>query len=101
MPKKLRAGILASTGTVGQRFIELLANHVFMDANRALSARDVFDRIQEKLPPMLERHKDPMASVTTALNRLVVYGEAQAVALENGRRAWKRIADSEPESVPS
>lgn len=27
MPKKLRAGILAATGTVGQRFIELLANH--------------------------------------------------------------------------
>jgi aspartate-semialdehyde dehydrogenase len=27
MPKKLRAGILAATATVGQRFIELLANH--------------------------------------------------------------------------
>jgi|HubBroStandDraft_6_1064221.scaffolds.fasta_scaffold1499661_2 aspartate-semialdehyde dehydrogenase len=27
MPKKLRAGILAATGTVGHRFIELLANH--------------------------------------------------------------------------
>ncbi len=26
MPQKLRAGILAATGTVGQRFIELLAN---------------------------------------------------------------------------
>jgi hypothetical protein len=74
---------------------------VLMDANRALSARDVCDRIQEKLPPMLERHKDPMASVTTVLNRLVAYGEARAVALENGRRAWKWIADSEPESVPS
>src|SRR5208283_2519535 len=38
---------------------------ILMDANRALSARDVCDRIQEKLPPMLERHKDPMASVRT------------------------------------
>jgi aspartate-semialdehyde dehydrogenase len=28
MPKNLRAGILAATGTVGQRFIELLANHL-------------------------------------------------------------------------
>ena len=27
MPKKLRAGILAATGTIGQRFIELLANY--------------------------------------------------------------------------
>src|SRR5271155_6138258 len=74
---------------------------ILMDANRALSARDVCDRIQEKAPPMLARHKDPMASVTTVLNRLVAYGEARAVALENGRRAWKWIADSEPESVPS
>jgi phenazine biosynthesis-like protein len=72
---------------------------ILMDANRALSARDVCDRIHEKLPPMLERHKDPMVSVTTVLNRLVAYGEARAVALENGRRAFKWVADSEPESV--
>jgi chorismate mutase len=70
---------------------------ILMDANRALSARDVCDRIQERVPPMLARHKDPMASVTTVLNRLVAYGEAQAVALENGRRAWRWVADSEPE----
>ena len=74
---------------------------ILMDANRALSARDVCDRIQEKLPTMLERHNNPTVSVTTVLNRLVAYGEARAVALENGRRAWKWIADSEPESVPS
>ena len=68
---------------------------VLMDANRALSARDVCDRIQQKAPPMLARHKDPMASVTTVLNRLVAYGEARAVALENGRRAWQWVADSD------
>ena len=66
---------------------------VLMDSNRALSARDVCDRIQQKAPPMLARHKDPMASVTTVLNRLVAYGEARAVALENGRRAWQWVAD--------
>jgi hypothetical protein len=70
---------------------------ILMDANRALSARDVCDRIQERMPPMLERHKDPMASVTTVLNRLVAYGEARAVALDNGRRAWKWVADVEQE----
>src|SRR5271166_5560331 len=73
---------------------------ILMDANRALSARDVCDRIQEKMPPMLERHKDPMASVTTVLNRLVAYGEARAVALDNGRRAWQWVADSESELAP-
>lgn len=70
---------------------------ILMDANRALSARDVCERIQEKMAPMLERHKDPMASVTTVLNRLVAYGEAKAVALDNGRRAWRWVADAEPE----
>ena len=32
---------------------------------------------------MLVRHKDPLASVTTVLNRLVEYGEAQAVSCRN------------------
>jgi hypothetical protein len=74
---------------------------ILMDANRALSARDVCDRIQEKAPPMLARHKDPMASVTTVLNRLVAYGEAKAVALDNGRRAWQWVADSRAELTPA
>ncbi|HWY21455.1 MAG TPA: hypothetical protein VNX26_09560 [Candidatus Acidoferrum sp.] len=72
---------------------------VLMDANRALSARDVCDRIQQKAPPMLARHKDPMASVTTVLNRLVAYGEARAVSLDNGRRAWQWVADSDSQST--
>jgi chorismate mutase len=72
---------------------------ILMDANRALSARDVCDRIQQKAPPILARHKDPMASVTTVLNRLVAYGEAKAVALDNGRRAWQWVADSDPSGL--
>jgi hypothetical protein len=71
---------------------------ILMEAGRALSARDVCEQIQEKMPPMLARHKDPMASVTTVLNRLVDYGEAQAVVLGNGRRAWQWIAEQVPES---
>ena len=67
---------------------------ILMEANRALSARDVCDQIQKRIPPMLARHKDPMASVTTVLNRLVEYGEAKPVVLDNGRRAWQWIADA-------
>ncbi|HLW84688.1 MAG TPA: hypothetical protein VKR60_05690 [Candidatus Sulfotelmatobacter sp.] len=67
---------------------------ILMEAGRALSARDVCDEIHKKMPPMLDRHKDPVASVTTVLNRLVDYGEAQAVVLNNGRRAWHWIADA-------
>jgi hypothetical protein len=73
---------------------------ILMEANRALSARDVCERIQQRMPPMLERHKDPMASVTTVLNRLVAYGEAKAVALDNGRRAWQWVADAASGAAP-
>src|SRR5208282_3006473 len=67
---------------------------ILMEAGRALSARDVCDEIRKRMPPVLDRHKDPVASVTTVLNRLVDYGEAQAVLLSNGRRAWRWIADA-------
>lgn len=71
---------------------------ILMEAGRALSARDVCEQIQSKVPAMLERHKDPMASVTTVLNRLVEYGEAQAVVLGNGRRAWHWISEPGPQA---
>jgi hypothetical protein len=66
---------------------------VLMEADRPLSAREVCERIQQRIPPILLRHKDPLASVTTVLNRLVEYGEARAVARDNGRRAWEWVAD--------
>jgi hypothetical protein len=65
---------------------------ILMEAGRAMNARDICDYFQQKLPAMLARHKDPMASVTTVLNRLVEYGEAQAVT-SNGRRAWLWVAE--------
>lgn len=66
---------------------------VLMEANHALGAREVCEQIQRRVPPVLLRHKDPLASVTTVLNRLVEYGEARAVVRENGRRAWQWVAD--------
>ncbi len=86
-----RAEVMRRIGTVKQT-IAGLANLFGM------SARDVCDQIGQKMPPMLARHKDPMASVTTVLNRLVEYGEAQAVLLGNGRRAWQWIADAQSAS---
>src|SRR5258708_14846503 len=65
---------------------------VLMDSNRALSARDVCDRIQQKAPPILARHRDHMASVTTLLIRLAANGEARAVALQDCRRARQWVA---------
>jgi hypothetical protein len=66
---------------------------VLMEAASPLSVRDVCDRIQERMPAVLLRHKDPLASVTTVLNRLVEYGEAQSVSRANGRRAWQWVSD--------
>jgi len=66
---------------------------VLMEAARPLGAREVCEQIQQRIPPVLLRHKDPLASVTTVLNRLVEYGEARTVVRENGRRAWQWVAD--------
>jgi len=67
---------------------------ILMEAGRPVSARDICEYFQQKMPSLLARNKDPMASVTTVLNRLVNYGEAQAVFSGNGRRAWVWVAES-------
>ena len=66
---------------------------VLMESDAPLGAREVCEKIQQRIPPVLLRHKDPLASVTTVLNRLVEYGEARTVVRENGRRAWEWVAD--------
>jgi hypothetical protein len=70
---------------------------ILMEAGRALSARDICEYFRHHMPAMLARHKDPIASVTTVLNRLASYGEAQAVALSNGRRAWRWVTETASE----
>jgi hypothetical protein len=71
---------------------------ILMESASALSARGICEQIQRRMPFMLTRHKDPMASVTTVLNRLVEYGEARVATLENGRRAWQWVAEPTPHS---
>jgi chorismate mutase len=72
---------------------------VLMETGRPLTVREVCEQIQQRLPAVLQRHKDPLASVTTVLNRLVEYGEARAVVRENGRRAWVWVAETAPASI--
>jgi hypothetical protein len=66
---------------------------ILMESVRPLTAQGICDEIQQRMPLMLVRHKNPVASVTTVLNRLVAYGEAQALTLDNGRRAWQWISE--------
>jgi hypothetical protein len=68
---------------------------VLMEAKKPLGARLVSVALQQRFPELLERHKDPMASVTTVLNRLADYTEARCSLDPNGRRVWEWIADEE------
>jgi len=67
---------------------------ILMEAETPMSARQVCDQITAQSPSLLQRHKDPLASVTTVLNRLVDYGEAQRVVLNDNRRGWKWVVAS-------
>lgn len=66
---------------------------ILMEADRPLTAREVCELVKQRLDQIELRHKDPLASVTTVLNRLVEYGEAKAVVEARGRRAWQWIAE--------
>jgi hypothetical protein len=68
---------------------------VLMESGKPLGARFVCQALKQKFPELLERHKDPLASVTTVLNRLADYTEARCLLDANGRRVWEWIADRE------
>jgi hypothetical protein len=68
---------------------------VLMEVRRPLGAREVCVELERHAPAVLARHKDPLASVTTVLNRLVDYGEARSLSNDRGRRVWEWISESE------
>jgi hypothetical protein len=76
---------------------------VLMEVRRPLGARDVCIELERYAPAILARHKDPLASVTTVLNRLVDYGEARSLSNDRGRRVWEWISDGEttPDAMAS
>jgi hypothetical protein len=67
---------------------------VLMEARRPLGAREVCQELDKSLPALLLRHKDPLASVTTVLNRLVDYGEARSLSNDRGRRVWEWVSET-------
>jgi hypothetical protein len=67
---------------------------VLMEARGPLEAREVCVDLERRDPALLARHKDPLASVTTVLNRLVDYGEARSLTNNRGRRIWEWVSDS-------
>ena len=75
---------------------------VLIEASHPYSAREVCEQLQQKFAGVLLNHKDPLASVTTVLNRLVDYGEARSIVTQKNKRVWEWIADkgSDTEIVP-
>src|SRR5205807_617797 len=72
---------------------------ILMESDKPLAPRMVCQKLQHKFPEVLERHKDPIASVTTVLSRLADYAEARCSLDANGRRVWQWIA--EPQNRPN
>jgi len=68
---------------------------VLMEVRRPMGAREVCAELERQAPTILARHKDPLASVTTVLNRLVDYGEARSLSNDRGRRVWEWVSEGE------
>jgi len=73
---------------------------VLMEVRKPLGAREVCAELERQAPAILSRHKDPLASVTTVLNRLVEYGEARSLTNERGRRVWQWVSEVEQAAKP-
>jgi hypothetical protein len=72
---------------------------VLMESKRPLGVREVCDELERRTPTLLSRHKDPLASVTTVLNRLVDYGEARSLTNDRGRRVWEWVSDAAEQRI--
>jgi hypothetical protein len=72
---------------------------VLMEAQRPLGVRDVCEDLEKRAPSLLSRHKDPLASVTTVLNRLVDYGEARSLTNDRGRRVWEWVSENRDQQL--
>jgi hypothetical protein len=71
-----------------------------MEVRRPVGARELCAELERQAPTILSRHKDPLASVTTVLNRLVEYGEARSLTNDRGRRVWEWVSESKLEAQP-
>ena len=67
---------------------------VLMEAGIPLEARQGFREMRRRFPELVERHKDPVASVTTVFNRLVGYAEVRSFRNNKGRRVWQWVTES-------
>lgn len=72
---------------------------VLIESKAPLTARQVVAQMQERFAGVMVNHKDPLASVTTVLNRLVAYGEACSIVNQSGKRVWEWVAEAQENEV--
>jgi hypothetical protein len=72
---------------------------ILIEAKTPITIRELCDRMRERDPALIERHKDPIASATTVLNRLVKYGEAHRVTLVGNKNSWQWASKSRAGSL--
>jgi hypothetical protein len=72
---------------------------LLMEAENPLEGRQACLELQRKFPELFQRHKDPVASITTVFNRLVGYGEARSYIGGNGRRVWEWVVSPQTEAT--
>ena len=87
--------VLARKSSGRQAGFTRACRRVVMEAKNPVGARIVCQTLQQRFPEVLERHKDPIASVTTVLNRLADYSEVRCLLDENGRRVYEWLAERE------
>ncbi|MBV9574800.1 MAG: hypothetical protein JOY93_12175 [Acidobacteriales bacterium] len=63
-------------------------------ARRPLSRHEVCQTIQKTDPALIAHHKNPLASVTSVLDRLARYGEVKTVARDHGPRSYQWAVES-------
>lgn len=62
---------------------------ILMSAETPLTAQQVCALVKQRSEEIDSRHRDPLASVTTVLNRLAKYGEVTYEIGQTGSRLWK------------
>lgn len=60
-----------------------------------MSLLDVHNELQQTMPALISRQKNPMATISTILSRLVEYGQATVSVNGRGQRAWLWVAERE------
>jgi len=73
--------------------------NLLMESSEPLGAHEICRRLQASYPGLLQHHKDPVASVTTVMNRLVDYDEARRLMDPHNRRCWQWVADPKDHPV--